>query len=95
MVCAEAIVGSEPRLKEVAQDLIQHYETRSETQPGKAMIVTMSREICVRLYDQIIALKPEWHANDHMKGMIKVVVASASDKAELQPHHTNKKQKKT
>ena len=69
---------------------------RSETQPGKAMIVTMSREICVRLYDQIIALKPEWHADDHMKGMIKVVMtASASDKAELQPHHTNKKQKKT
>ena len=91
----EAIVGSEPRLKEVAQDLIQHYETRSETQPGKAMIVTMSREICVRLYDQIIALKPEWHADEHMKGMIKVVMtASASDKAELQPHHTNKKQKK-
>tara|TARA_Y100001936_G_scaffold134295_1_gene131296 strand:+ start:3281 stop:6373 length:3093 start_codon:yes stop_codon:yes gene_type:complete len=91
----EAIVGSEPRLKEVAKDLIQHYETRSETQPGKAMIVTMSREICVRLYDQIIALKPEWHADDHMKGMIKVVMtASAYDKAELQPHHTNKKQKK-
>ena len=91
----EAIVGSEPRLKEVAQDLIHHYETRSETQPGKAMIVTMSREICVRLYDQIIALRPEWHADDHMKGMIKVVMtASASDKAELQPHHTNKKQKK-
>ena len=91
----EAIVGSEPCLKQVAQDLINHYEVRCETQPGKAMIVTMSREICVRLYDQIIALKPKWHADDHMKGMIKVVMtASASDKAELQPHHTNKKQKK-
>ena len=81
----EAIVGSEPRLKEVAQDLIQHYETRSETQPGKAMIVTMSREICVRLYDQIIALKPSG-MQTNMKGMIKIVMtASASDKAELQP----------
>ena len=91
----EAIVGSEPRLREVAKDLINHYETRRETQPGKAMIVTMSREICVRLYDQIIALRPEWHADDHMKGKIKVVMTtSASDKPELRPHHTNKEQKK-
>ncbi len=91
----EAIVGSDTRLKEVAEDLIHHYETRSETQPGKAMIVTMSREICVRLYDQIITIRPDWHADDHMKGAIKVVMtASASDKALLQPHHTNKKQKK-
>lgn len=91
----EAIVGSDTRLKEVAEDLINHYETRSETQPGKAMIVTMSREICVRLYDQIIAIRPDWHADNHMHGSIKVVMtASASDKAALQPHHTNKRQKK-
>lgn len=91
----EAIIGSDTRLKEVAEDLIDHFQTRSETQPGKAMIVAMSRDICVRLYDQIISIKPEWHADDHMKGMIKVVMtASASDKAELQPHHTNRSQKK-
>ena len=91
----EAIVGSDARLKEVAEDLIQHYETRSQTQPGKAMIVTMSRDICVRLYDQIVALKPEWHSDDHMTGAIKVVMtASASDRPEFQPHHTNKPQKK-
>ena len=91
----EAIVGSDTRLKEVAEDLIQHYETRSQTQPGKAIIVAMSREICVRLYDQIIAIKPDWHSDDHKSGEIKVVMtASASDKAELQPHHTDKKQKK-
>ena len=91
----EAIVGSDTRLKEVAEDLINHYESRSETQPGKAIIVTMSREICVRLYDLIVAIKPEWHAEDHMKGMVKVVMTSAaSDKAELQPHHASKKQKK-
>ena len=91
----EAIVGSDTRLKEVAKDLINHYENRSKTQPGKAMIVAMSRDICVRLYNQIIALKPEWHADNHTEGAIKIVMtASASDKAALQPHHTNNKQKK-
>ena len=91
----EAIVGSDTRLREVAEDLINHYETRSRTQPGKSLIVTMSRDICVRLYDQIVALRPDWHSDDHMTGAIKVVMtASASDKAELQPHHTNRPQKK-
>ena len=91
----EAIVGTDARLQEIAEDLINHYETRNETQLGKAMIVTMSRDICVRLYDKIIEIRPEWHADDHKKGAIKVVMtASASDKAYLQPHHTNKKQKK-
>ena len=91
----EAIVGSDTRLREVAEDLINHYETRCKTQPGKSLIVTMSRDICVRLYDQIVALRPDWHSDDHMTGAIKVVMtASASDKAELQPHHTNRLQKK-
>ena len=91
----EAIVGSEPRLKEVAEDLVDHYETRSATQPGKALVVTMSRDICVRLYDEIVALRPDWHSDDHSEGKIKVVMtASASDKPHLQPHHTNKSQKK-
>ena len=91
----EAIVGTDARLQEIAEDLIQHYETRSQTQPGKAMVVAMSRDICVRLYDQIIKLRPEWHSDDHMKGEVKVVMtASASDKAYFQPHHTNKAQKK-
>ena len=91
----EAIVGSDTRLREVAEDLINHYETRSRTQPGKSLIVTMSRDICVRLYDQIVALRPDWNSDDHMTGAIKVVMtASASDKAELQPHHTNRPQKK-
>ena len=91
----EAIVGSDTRLKEVAEDLINHYETRSRTQPGKSLVVTMSRDICVRLYNQIVTLRPDWHSDDHMAGAIKVVMtASASDKAELQPHHTNRSQKK-
>ena len=91
----EAIVGSDTRLREVAEDLINHYDSRSKTQPGKSLVVTMSRDICVRLYDQIVALRPDWHSDDHMTGAIKVVMtASASDKAELQPHHTNRSQKK-
>ena len=91
----EAIVGTDARLQEVAEDLISHYAKRNETQLGKAMIVTMSRDICVRLYDKIVEIRPEWHSDDHMTGAIKVVMtASASDKAYLQPHHTNKAQKK-
>ncbi len=91
----EAIVGTDARLKEVAEDLIHHYETRSQTQSGKAMIVTMSRTICARLYDQIVALRPEWHSDDHKSGVIKVIMtASASDKPELQPHHTSRAQQK-
>lgn len=91
----EALVGAEPRLKQVAADLVLHYEQRSKTQPGKAMVVAMSRDICVRLYDAITTLRPAWHDADHMKGAIKVVMtASASDDKHLQPHHTSKQEKK-
>ena len=91
----EALVGAKPRLEEVAKDLIEHFEMRSQTQPGKAMIVGMSRDICARLYDELIALKPEWDHSDHMKGGVKVVMtASASDAQHLQKHHTSKQQKK-
>lgn len=91
----EAIVGTDARLQEIAEDFVMHFETRNETQLGKAMIVAMSRDICVRLYDKIVALKPDWHSDNHLKGSIKVVMtASASDKAYLQPHHTSKAQKK-
>lgn len=91
----EAIVGSDGRLQEVAEDFVAHYETRCESQFGKAMIVTMSREICIRLYDKIVALRPDWHSADPQKGAIKVVMtASASDPELLQRHHTNKYQKK-
>ena len=91
----EALVGAQPRLEEVAKDLIDHFETRSKTQPGKALIVGMSRDICARLYEELIALKPEWHDTDHRKGGIKVVMtASAPDAQHLQQHHTSKQQKK-
>ncbi len=91
----EKLVGAEPRIKQVAQDLVNHFTTRTETFPGKAMIVAMSREICVDLYDAIIALKPEWHNDDPNKGAIKIVMTgSASDKSKMQPHIHDKKTKK-
>jgi type I restriction enzyme R subunit len=91
----EAMVGSQPRIEQIAADLIEHYSQRSATQPGKALFVAMSRDICVRLYDAIVQLKPEWHSDNHMEGAIKVVMtASASDEQYLQPHHTNGQQKK-
>ncbi len=91
----EALVGAEPRLKQVAADLIAHFEQRSRTQPGKAMVVAMSRDICARLYAAIVALRPDWHDDDPKKGAIKVVMtAAASDEQYLQPHHTTKQQKK-
>ena len=91
----EKLVGAGPRLKQVAEDLIKHFETRSALMEGKAMIVAMSRDICAQLYNEIVALRPEWHDKDPEKGAIKVVMTgSAADKALLQPHIHNKQTKK-
>lgn len=91
----EKLVGSAPRISQVAKDLVQHFETRISTMPGKALIVCMSREICVEMYDAIVALKPEWHDADPNKGAIKIVMTgSASDKSKLQNHIYNKDTKK-
>ena len=76
-----SIVGAEPRIRQVAADLVAHFEERNKAQSGKAMIVAMSREICVHLYNAIIAIRPDWHDEDPEKGVIKVVMTgSASDK---------------
>ncbi len=91
----EKLVGSEPRIKQVAADLVQHFETRNAAMNGKAMIVAMSREICVKLYDAIVAIRPEWHSEDVEQGAIKVIMTgSASDKDHLQSHIYNKQTKK-
>ena len=91
----EAVVGAEPRIKQITEDLIKHFETRTQTQPGKAMIVCMSREICVKFYEALRKLKPELHDEDLSKGKMKIVMsASASDVEEFQAHHTNRLQKK-
>ncbi len=91
----EKLVGSEPRLKEVVQDLVAHFESRIAVIPGKAMIVCMSREICARMYNAITALRPDWHDPDPEKGAIKIVMTgSAADKPLLQPHIHNQQTKK-
>ena len=91
----EKVVGAEPRIKQVAADLVAHFEERSKAQSGKAMVVAMSRDICVHLYNAIIALRPEWHDEDPEKGVIKVVMTgSASDKPLLRPHIYSKQVKK-
>jgi type I restriction enzyme R subunit len=91
----EKVVGAEPRIARVAADLVAHFEERSKAQSGKAMVVAMSREICVHLYDAIVALRPDWHDDDAEKGAIKIVMTgSASDRALLQPHIYSAKVKK-
>lgn len=83
----EAVVGSEERLRMVAEDLVQHFEDRVAAMDGKAMIVCMSRRICVALYDAIIKLRPDWHSGEDEKGVVKIVMTgSASDPQEWQPH---------
>jgi len=91
----EKLVGSEPRIEQVAKDLVQHFEKRISRMPGKAMIVAMSRDICVDIYNAIVAIRPQWHDPDPLKGTIKVVMTgSASDKDTLRPHIYSKDTKK-
>ena len=88
----EKVVGATPRIASVAADLVTHFEeriqaNRSDGYGGKAMVVAMSRDICVHLYDEIVRLRPAWHSADPELGAIKVVMTgSASDKALLRPH---------
>lgn len=83
----EKLVGAEPRLREVAADLVRHFEARTAVLEGKGMIVCMSRGICAELYERLTELRPEWHDPDPGKGAVKVVMTgSAADRAELQPH---------
>lgn len=89
------LVGAQPRLEQVAADLVQHFETRTTTLEGKAMIVCMSRDICAELYNAIVALRPDWHDGDPEKGATKVVMTgSAADKPLLQPHLYSQQVKK-
>ena len=91
----EALIGSEGRIKQVAQDIINHFEQRQEVFEGKSMIVTMSRRIAADLYKAIIDIKPEWHSKDTKKGVIKVVMTSASsDGPEISKHYTTKEQRR-
>jgi len=90
-----AVIGHPDRLKDIAKDIVNHFEARQEVFEGKGMIVCMTRQIAVDLYAQIIELKSDWHDADLDKGAIKVVMTSSSDDpASFQPHHTNKKDRK-
>lgn len=87
----EALVGSDKRLALVAQDMVAHFEDRVAALDGKAMVVCMSRRICVKLYDEIIKLRPEWHSADDNAGALKIVMTgTASDPQAWQPHIGNK-----
>jgi type I restriction enzyme R subunit len=91
----EALIGSKNRIKEVARDIVEHFEQRQNVFDGKGMIVSMSRRIAVELYKEIITLKPEWHNDDLTKGVIKVIMtASSSDGPEMAKHHTSKQQRR-
>ncbi|MCX7975094.1 MAG: type I restriction endonuclease subunit R [Candidatus Aminicenantes bacterium] len=90
----EAIVGTEKRIRLVAKDIVEHFERRLEALEGKAMIVCMSRRICVEIYNEIVRLRPQWHDEDDNKGVIKVVMTgAASDPAAWQQHIRDKKRR--
>jgi len=92
----EAVVGSEKRIKLIARDLVEHFESRLATMDGKAMIVVMSRRIAVELYRELVALRPVWHGKDDEQGALKVVMTgSASDPLDWQPHIRNKSRRET
>ena len=91
----EALIGSEQRIKNIARDIVAHFENRQAVFAGKGMIVSMSRRIAAELYAEIVRLKPEWHDDDLNKGVIKVVMtAASSDGPLLAKHHTSKEQRR-
>jgi len=91
----EALVGSAERIRNIANDIITHFEQRQQVAEGKGMIVTMSRRIAAELYDEIIKILPEWHSDDLDKGVIKVIMTSASsDGPKIAKHHTTKEQRR-
>ncbi len=91
----EALIGSENRIKNIAQDIVSHFEQRQAVFDGKGMIVAMSRRIAAELYAEIIKIKSDWHSDDLDKGVIKVVMtSSSSDGPEIAKHHTTKAQRK-
>lgn len=86
----EAIVGSEKRIRQLAADIVEHWEARQGVLAGKCMVVTMSRRIAVELYAEIVRLRPGWHSDDDVAGKVKVVITgSATDPAAFQPHIRN------
>ena len=87
----EAVVGADKRVRQIAEDIVSHFEQRLETLEGKAMVVCMSRRICIDLYRELVLLRPDWHDDYDGQGDMKVVMTgSASDPPDWQPHIRNK-----
>ena len=87
----EAVVGAQNRVHQIAEDIVDHFEQRLRVLEGKAMVVCMSRRICIDLYHELVRLRPDWHDNDDGKGVVKVVMTgSASDPHEWQSHIRSK-----
>jgi len=87
----ESIVGTDKRIRLIAEDLVAHFESRLDTMAGKCMVVCMSRRICVQMFEVIAALRPGWRSDDDERGALKVVMTgSAADPVEFQPHIRNK-----
>lgn len=87
----EAMVGTEKRIGLVAEDIVEHFESRLEAMDGKGMVVCMSRRICIDLYNAIVKLRPEWHSEDDDRSFLKIIMTgSASDPADWQRHIRNK-----
>ena len=92
----EAVVGADNRVRQIAEDILEHFDARLEQMDGKAMVVCMSRRICVELYSELVKLRPEWEDNDDTKGEIKVVMTgSASDPVDWQKHIRSKSGRET
>lgn len=91
----EALIGSDKRINNIAQDIVTHFEQRQEVFDGKGMIVSMSRRIAADLYDEIIKIRPHWHSEDIDNGVIKVIMTTASsDGPKMEKHNTTKQQRK-
>ena len=92
----EAVVGSEKRVALIARDIVEHFESRTDAMDGKAMVVCMSRRICIDLYRELVRLRPEWRDEDDQSGALKVVMTgTASDPPDWQAHIGNKARRET
>lgn len=87
----EALAGANERLKLVAQQIVEHFERRREVIEGKGMVVCMSRRICMDLYDEIVALRPDWHADSDDAGFIKVIMTGSAAEDERVMQHARTK----
>ena len=86
----EAIVGAPNRISLVARDLVEHFAQRLEAMDGKAMVVCMSRRICVALHDELRRLRPDWYEDDDSKGTLKVIMTGDASETDWQRHIRNK-----